>query len=109
MNLDEKKEPTKKYTLVLVEWIDAQSDSEWETPDKLDKWIEEDCLINEIGWLIKENRRYIIVSNQISYDGDIGCKTKIPKTWIKKRENIKVVKLGQRDKKKKNKKKKKMP
>lgn len=80
-----------KYPLVQIEWKDAQSDSEWTSVEKIQKWATEDCIIFEIGWVIYENEDYLIISNQIGEDGDLGNRTKIPKTWIRKKDFVSTV------------------
>lgn len=84
----EQRDIQKKYSLVSVEWADAQSDCEWETIDKVRTWAEKDCIIFEIGWLVYENDKYVVISNQIGEDGDLGNRTKIPVQWIRKRKNL---------------------
>jgi len=93
-----KEEIEKKYKLVSLEWIDAQSDSDWCSPDKTALWADEDCVIFEIGWLVCESKKYIVITNQMGEDGDFGNRTKIPKKWIRKKEyvNLKVVHNGKR-------------
>jgi len=80
----------KAYKLVQLEWVDAESDSTWDTKDKITVWADKDCVIYEIGWLVAETKKYIVISNQITYDGDIGNRTKIPRKWIRKREVVTV-------------------
>jgi len=82
-----KDKPRKKYPLVAVEWADAQSDCEWGSQEKINNWIEKDCIINEIGWLVAENDNYIVITNQIGRDdGEFGNRTKIPVQWVKSRK-----------------------
>jgi len=82
----------KKYPLVLVEWIDAQSDCEWGSIEKTKKWADEECLINDIGWLVCTGKKYIVITNQVGEDGELGNRTKIPKSWIKKKEYVSLKK-----------------
>jgi len=80
--------PFTKYKLFLVEWVDAEGDTEWSTENKVLTWANEDCIIYEVGWIVAETDKYIILMSQISYDGDIGNRTKIPKAWVKKKKQI---------------------
>jgi hypothetical protein len=77
---------TKK--LVYVKWIDAQSDPNWSEEHNIKEWLKEECLIHEVGWVMSEDSKYLILSSQLSYDGGIGNKTKIPKKWIKSIKKI---------------------
>ena len=81
-------EITKKYERITVEWVDAEGDCEWSEQDKIQEWAEKDCTIYEVGWLVAETKKYIVVTNQITYDGTIGNRTKIPVKWIKKLEYV---------------------
>ena len=77
------------YPLISVEWADAQSDCEWGSLEKVKKWVEKDCIILEIGWLVFENKEYIVITNQIGQeDGEFGNRTKIPKAWVRKRRRL---------------------
>lgn len=78
----------KKYKLVYIEWTDAESDAKWSEPSEVKDWIKEDCTVKEIGWIVQQNKKHLIISNQILYDGTVGNKTKIPLVWIRKRRNI---------------------
>jgi len=78
----------KKYKLVKLEWLDAESSMTWETESEVAKWLGQDCTIHELGWIVSENKTYLIISNQITYDGDIGNRTKIKKSWIRKKEYV---------------------
>jgi len=79
-----------RYPLLLIQWKDAESDPAWASQDDMKKWIKEDCVCNEIGWVVGENKKYYIISNQILCDGTIGNRTKIPKNWVKKIKKISV-------------------
>jgi hypothetical protein len=81
---------TKKYKCVYVNWIDAESDAGWQDKAEIKKWIKEECLVHEIGWVVDENAKYLVISNQILYDGGVGNKTKIPKKWIKSIRRIRI-------------------
>lgn len=83
-----KKDVSQKYPLVYVVWKDAQSDCMWKGMDDIKEWASSDCLIHEIGWLVYENKRYIILSSQVEREGDIGNRTKIPKDWVFKKQKI---------------------
>ena len=52
------------------------------------KFCKEEYVVNEVGWIIFEDDNFIVVTSQVSDDGDIGNRTKIPKSWVKKRIKI---------------------
>ena len=83
------KKALKKYKFIRVDWADAQSDCEWGSIDKIKEWADKDCIIHDVGWLVYEGDRYIVISSQFGEDGEFGNRTKIPKQWIVKRSDIK--------------------
>jgi hypothetical protein len=80
-----------KCPLELIEWVDATSkDPSWTTLEGTLEWAEKDeCVVIEVGFVIKETEKYILVSSQICEmnpdDWHIGSGTKIPRPWIRKR------------------------
>jgi len=78
----------KKYILVLIEWYDAEADCSWAEEKDIDKWMKEDFLAIEVGWVIRETKDIICMCSSIGNDGTIGNRTKIPKPWIKSRKEI---------------------
>ena len=78
----------KKLPLVSIEWVDAEGDISWNTADEIEEWGKEDCIIYEIGWIVHQTKKYIIITNQLTYNGDIGNRTKIPIKWVKKMRTV---------------------
>lgn len=76
----------KKYRLEIVEWIDAQSECEWAV--SIDDFNKSDLVITDVGFIVYEDRKSVVICSQISSDGDFGNRTKIPKPWIKSRRRI---------------------
>jgi len=72
----------KEFKFYEVIWVDAQSDCTWENIDDVQQWLDKDYVVYERGWLVAENDKYIIISNQLSNENDFGNRTKIPKKWI---------------------------
>jgi hypothetical protein len=82
-----------KHRLIYIEWCDAITNEEsWLTMDDAIVWCDnEDWVIKQTGFLIKETKEYILLSMRVNshqhtenverVDGII----KIPTTWIKKR------------------------
>jgi len=80
-----------KFPLIYVEWIDAESDSKWDDREGAEKWLNRDFVVHDIGWLIMENDKYIIICNQVASDGDLGNRTKIPRGWITKLTKVSLI------------------
>ena len=89
--------------LIYIQWADATSPNEfsWFTEESAIRWAKEDNFwIEQVGWILEENEKYLLlasrknvtdffssdVSNQLIQYGQIQ---KIPKTWIRKRKQIK--------------------
>lgn len=85
--------------LVYIEWMDACSAGHWQTQEGLDDWVENASpIISQVGWVYKETPRFIVLVARHGthiYDGDneieksYGLAQKIPKTWIRKRKELK--------------------
>lgn len=80
----------RKYKLEIIEWYDAQADCSWAEEEDIDKWMKEDFIAIEVGWVIRETKNMLIITNCIGNDGSIGNRTKIPKVWIKSRKKLDV-------------------
>lgn len=82
------------YHLFYIEWNDAVTDSGWANS------TEEHTLhrCKSVGWLIKENRKEIVLAGDISdpqdeVDGiDVNRRIAIPKAWIVLRRKLKIPK-----------------
>lgn len=88
-----------KYKLVYIEWQDASSQGGWQTNKEIDKWLaashNDAGFAKQVGWIIRETKRFIIMSSRHAVDNDYqaeqwGELQKIPKTWIRKRKVIKI-------------------
>jgi len=82
--------------LIYIEWCDAMtSEATWMTETEALAFGEDESWVNkEVGFLIKETGKYLLIASQTShYDENelkYGNVTKIPTTWIMKRKNINV-------------------
>jgi hypothetical protein len=86
--------------LIYVEWEDAAGVHHWQPlDDALDWAANNNTLIRQVGWVIEENPRYIVLVGRLGraiFDSDeeddvsVGMVQKIPKTWIRKRKAIKL-------------------
>jgi hypothetical protein len=84
----------KKNKLLYVEWQDAITMKEgWYAKEDVIDWGKsEDWLIKQVGYLIKENKKYILLATKFNPqeygENKYSEITKIPKGWIKKRRFI---------------------
>lgn len=74
----------KHFTIGYVQWVDALSDSGWETDVKVDV---HPCL--SIGFIVDETEDAICLAAALSYDQS-NSRIHIPKSWVK---SIKKVRL----------------
>ena len=77
-------ETAKHFTIAYVQWVDAVSDSGWETDVKVDVHP-----VLSIGFIVDETNEAICLAAAISYDQS-NSRIHIPKQWIK---SIKKVRL----------------
>lgn len=80
----------KKFKLVYLEWNDAfEAPDTWMTIKRVEEWGKnEDWIVEEIGWILEENKKYILIANRRTKDGMYSSVMKIPKTWILKRIDL---------------------
>ncbi len=84
----------KKMQLVYIEWCDAITNTEgWHNLEDAKNWAnEEEWIVKQAGFLIEENKKFILLAGQYSPQKEteslFSNLTKIPKTWILKREII---------------------
>lgn len=81
------------YKLIYIEWHDAFAKTTWMTEEELNKWKKGEMIVNEVGWLIEETPKQIILAGRyIPPDNEdveqFGLLQKIPKTWIRKRIDL---------------------
>jgi hypothetical protein len=75
--------------LLYLEWEDFESKCHWQSGKDIDDWIKQPAVIKEVGWLVKETPRYLVITSQL--DGEnIGNSTKILKKFIVKRETYEI-------------------
>lgn len=89
-----------KNRFVYIEWEDAVTNNlKWfSTEEALDWDRDTTMVIKECGFILKEDKRHIFLVNRMCHtlfddgtpDTEVGGLHKIPKTWIRKRKNIKV-------------------
>lgn len=86
-----------KNKLIYLEWEDACSLHEWRHESQLLDWANNtEYMVKQVGWLIKETKRFIFIASRFSpgntyqeiYEDQYGMLQKIPKTWVRKRINL---------------------
>ena len=75
------------YPLVLIEWVDASCKAEWTSHEDILDWGKEELVINSVGYLVGESKRYFILSSTMSPEM-LGSSMKIPKSWVKKKVKL---------------------
>ncbi len=65
----------------LITWFDAANDAEdgWKAVDDI---IDEDTVVQSVGWVVKETERYITVAMDLCADGDTHGRGRIPKGMV---------------------------
>ena len=87
--------PKRKQKLFYIQWQDAHSNSGWYSTKQLTDVINQEiCIIEQIGWIVYEDKKEIhIVPRRLLWDWEgenheYGLPQRIPKTWIMKRKRI---------------------
>lgn len=88
-----------KQKLTYLQWQDAHSNSGWFTSTQLEEKIREEAfIVEETGWIVFENGKEIHMcsrrgtwdKNKVDNMDEYGMYQRIPKTWILKREIIRI-------------------
>jgi len=80
---------TPEKPLVLVEWEDASHNSIWQKEDSIEREINEPVIICDVGWLVKENKKTVLMSSRYSPTGDdYNFVRRIPRSLVRKMEVI---------------------
>jgi hypothetical protein len=81
-----------KWMLIYIRWVDCYDNTgQWKTLSELGEWYEEDWDVDQVGWIYEETDDYIVLINMVCEGHDsVSHVTKIPKPWIKHREEIKL-------------------
>ena len=87
----------KEPKLVYLEWEDAATlDDKWSDLKEVDEWVKDDvAFCKNVGWILRETKTCIIIASmqapKNAYQDQFWSHIhKIPKTWIKKRKELKV-------------------
>jgi len=85
----------KKNKLIYIEWADAyKTNGSFDKEEVLDWCKKNDYYVYECGWLIEENKEYILFATELSPhykdNPEITYRglTKVPKTWIRKKIDL---------------------
>jgi len=73
--------------VVHITWIDAESPPEtWMEDEEVPKYLKKDTTVESCGFLVAEDKKYILLALDRDLDGAWGSMTKIPKSLIVKRK-----------------------
>ena len=83
---------------MYLEWIDAASPADdiswWSEKEIIDWSAKFDSHIKSVGWIIQENKKFIILASE--YDQANDCYAhplRVPKPWIRRRVDLtKIIK-----------------
>lgn len=87
----------KGFKLVYIQWCDAISKtSGWAGLSECLEWGDSnDWVIDEVGYLLKETKQYLLLANKVSHHSSdeplFDQVMKIPKTWIFKRKALSIL------------------
>jgi len=77
----------KEYPLVIIEWMDAQSDSDWTDMEKVGCEL---ATIQTVGFIVSETRQGLAVASSLdTTNGAASMVMVIPKKWC-----VKITPLG---------------
>lgn len=76
--------------LVKIIWIDPTSESAWQNEKEIDKWAievsKEKCI--SVGWIIRENKDYIIIASDRNDAGEWANTNLIYKSLVQSIKNL---------------------
>jgi hypothetical protein len=81
--------------LTYLKWLDAHSSSDWHSSEDVNKFLnDEDCIIEQIGWVIYEDKKEIVLCarrlawdrKSVPHESESGMLQKIPIGWILERK-----------------------
>ena len=72
-----------KFSLVRLEWDDAQTDTGWIDHGEI---VTGTALAITIGFLVKETDAHIVIASTVGEDGSTNGRIQIPKKMILKRK-----------------------
>ena len=90
-----------KFKLIYIEWADTTSPmngKSWWDREEAIRWAEEqDYWVCQAGFVIKETKEYLLLAGHYNITAvdeetleSLGQIIRIPKTWIRKRKEIKI-------------------
>ena len=74
-----------KYSLVQVEWLDAQTSHGWEAQDEVEQTVP---LVTTVGFLIVENEDLICLASTVGKDRSHNSRITIPVGMIKTKKTL---------------------
>jgi len=86
--------------IVLVTWRDSSSlSNSWESEEAAMEFIDDECIITQVGFVLEENKKYILLCSRVSDFSQSKTKGygdvfKIPKSCIIKQKVLKNNKVN---------------
>jgi len=80
------KNPSDKYPIVLIEWVDAYGSNEWLDEDEVDEnhLNRKKSLVFNIGWLLRKNREVYVISPMLDQNKSNWAHVEtLPRQWCK--------------------------
>jgi hypothetical protein len=76
--------------VVHIVWEDTfyPAECSWRSKKQATKLFSNQCLIDSVGWIIKETSKYIILTSRRSSFSGIGHLDRIPVSAIRKKEYL---------------------
>lgn len=75
----------------LIRWIDAESWSSWHyDEDVIDRIKSETFWVDMSGWILYEDKKFIVLATKFNHGGLWGNVYKISKSWVIKKKAIKI-------------------
>ena len=74
--------------IVELHWVDAHRKDGWRSDKEIEEWNEGDGYVRQVGFLLKEDKKWIIIAGGLGEDKTNLCVHRIPKGMIIKRRNL---------------------
>ena len=81
-----KNKGTKK--IIEIEWVDAHRKDGWWSDKEIDEWNEREGHVKQVGFLLKDDKKWVIIAGGIGEDNTNLCVHKIPKGMIIRRRYL---------------------
>ena len=82
----------KPLKLLYIEWADAFefTDGWMEIEEAIARAQSTNWIVHMVGWVLEENKEYLLFSPAWTEDGGFTSVLKLPKPWILRRVDLKI-------------------